>query len=237
MGYECCQVEDCKNQGKLHRKGYRYFPRGFCSTHYKIFVKENRDVIDNDKIRCQKCSVEGCGAPPPYKKEMCDKHYTRNKKHGNANFVEKRREGQTEHPLYDTYGGMKKRCLNESDKDYFRYGGRGILICERWLGVDGFFNFAEDMGKKPEGYTLDRKDADGDYAPENCRWANIHTQSGNKRNSVDTGVTFVKKSNRFRVRISVSGKTYGLGSYKTMEEALEARRIGEIRYLGFEVQI
>lgn len=237
MGYECCQVEGCNNQGKLHKKGYRYFPRGFCSTHYKKFVKENRDVVDNDKIRCQNCSVNGCDSTPPYRKGLCNKHYMRNLKYGDINHLEKRRGWQTEHPLYSLYHGMKGRCLRPNDKDYPRYGGRGICICERWLGTDGFFNFIEDMGKRPENTTLDRKDTDGDYSPDNCRWADVHTQNGNKRNSNNTGVTYVKKSNRFRVRISVSGETYGLGSYKTMEEALEARRLGEIKYLGFEVQV
>lgn len=232
-----CSVEGCDNQGKLHRSGKRFYPRGFCNMHYKKFVIENRDIIDNDKIRCKKCSVIDCNLPPPYKKELCNKHYTRNLKYGDVDYLEKRREGQTEHPLYNTYGGMKKRCLSETDKDYYRYGGRGIMICERWLGTDGFFNFVDDMGERPNDTTLDRKDTDGEYSLENCRWADAHTQSGNKRNSKNTGVTYVKKSNRFRVRISVSGKTYGLGSYKTMEEALEARRLGEIKYLGFEVQI
>lgn len=235
MKYEFCQVEGCNNQGKPHRNGYRYFPRGFCSSHYKKWSKENREIVEQDKIGCQKCSVAGCDAPPPYKKELCNKHYTRNLKYGDVDHLEKRRDGQTEHLLYSTYGGMKKKCLSATDKDYSRYGGRGIKICDRWLGVDGFFNFIEDMGEKPEGYTLDRKEVTGDYTPDNCRWADIYTQSGNKVNSEFTGVSYVKKVDRFRVRISVDGKTYGLGFYKTMEEALEARRLGEIKYLGKEV--
>ena len=237
MSHKHCIIEDCNNQGKPHRNGYRYFPRGYCSSHYKKFAKENRDIIEASKIKPNCCSVEGCDALPPYKKELCNKHYTRNLKYKDVNFVEKRREGQTTHPLYNTYYGMKGRCLQENDKDYPRYGGRGITICDRWLGVDGFFNFIEDMDERPKGYTLDRKDTNSDYTPNNCRWADAHTQSGNKRNSNNTGVTYVKKSNRFRVRISVNGETYGLGSYKTIEEALEARRLGEIKYLGFEVQI
>jgi len=237
MKHECCKIDGCANQGKLHRNGNRFYPRGFCNTHYKKFVKENRDIVEKGKIRCQSCSVHGCDAPPPYKKELCNKHYTRNLKYGDTGYLEKRREGQTEHPLYSLYHGMKGRCLSENDKDYHRYGGRGITVCERWLGTDGFFNFIEDMGERPDNTTLDRKNTDGDYSSENCRWADIYTQSGNKRNSENTGVTYVKKSNRFRVRISVNGKTYGLGSYKTMGEALEARRLGEIKYLGFEVQI
>lgn len=237
MKYKCCQVEGCKNQGKLHRNGSRFFPRGFCSTHYKKFVKNNRDIIEANKIKPSCCSVDGCDKLKPYKKGLCDMHYQRLLNNGDVNIVQKRREGQTKHPLYDTYGGMKKRCLQENDKDYIRYGGRGVNICERWLGVNGFFNFIEDMGERPENTTLDRKDTDGNYSPENCRWVDIHTQNGNKSNSENTGVTYVKKSNRFRVRISVNGKTYGLGSYKTIEEALEARKEGEIKYLGKSLNV
>jgi len=159
-------------------------------------------------------------------------HYQRLCNNGDVGIVQKRRDGQTTHPLYNTYGGMKKRCLQENDKDFARYGGRGIKICDRWLGVDGFFNFVEDMGERPEGHTLDRKDVNGDYSPKNCRWADAHIQSGNKRGSNNTGISYIKKHNRFRVRISVDGVTYGLGSYKTIEEALEARKEGELKYLG-----
>lgn len=238
MKYKCCQIEGCKNQGKLHHsKKFRYFPRGFCSTHYKKFVKNNRDIIDNDKIRCQKCSVENCDAPPPYKKELCNKHYTRDRKHGDANFVEKRREGQTEHPLYSTYGGMRKRCLQENDKDYLRYGGRGIKICERWLGVDGFFNFIDDMGDRPEGYTLDRKDSDGDYSPDNCRWADVNTQGLNKRNVKHRGVIFYKNLNKYRARITVKGISYELGMFSDVNKAIEVRKNAEIKYLGKVIDV
>ena len=238
MKYKCCQIEGCNNQGKLHHsKKFRYFPRGFCNAHYKKFAKENRSIIEANKIKPNCCSVDNCDRPKPYKRSLCELHYRRFMDSGDVNFVQKRLDGQTEHPLYSVYGGMKKRCLSKTDKDYHRYGGRGITICERWLGVNGFFNFVDDMGERIDNMTLDRKDTNGNYSPENCRWADAHTQSGNKVNSENTGVTYVKKSNRFRVRISVNNKTYGLGSYKTIEEALEARRLGEIKYLGFEVQI
>lgn len=236
MSYDCCKVDGCNNQGKLHRNGNRFYPRGFCNTHYRKFAKENRGIIDADKIKPNCCSVDGCDRPKPYKKGLCDLHYRRLKDNGDVNIVQKRREGQTTHPLYSTYYGMKGRCLQDTDKDYHRYGGRGINICDRWLGVDGFFNFIEDMGERPKGHTLDRKDTNGDYTPDNCRWADIYTQSGNKRDSNNTGISYLKKYDRFRVRISVNGIAYGLGSYNNIEDALDARKQGEIKYLGFEVQ-
>ena len=237
MKHECCQVEGCKNQGKLHRNGSRFFPRGFCNTHYKKWVKENRDIVEADKIKPNCCSVEGCNKPKPYKKGLCDMHYQRLSNNGDVNIVQKRREGQTEHPLYNTYGGMKKRCLQENDKDYYRYGGRGIKICDRWLGVDGFFNFIDDMGERPEGYTLDRIDSEGDYSPENCRWADINTQGLNKRNVKHRGVIFYESLNKYRVRISVDKINYELGMFEDLEEAIEVRKQAELKYLGRTLDI
>lgn len=86
--------------------------------------------------------------------------------------------GLRDHPLYGRWLTVKNRCYNPNDEYYHNYGGRGIRVCDRWL--NSFPNFLEDMGMPPEGYTLDRKDNDGDYSPENCRWADNHTQSMNK---------------------------------------------------------
>lgn len=81
-------------------------------------------------------------------------------------------------PTYDAWRGMLDRCYKKSHTSYARYGGRGIGVCDRWRqSVDAFF---EDMGEKPLGLTLERRDSNKDYSLDNCRWATVREQNNNK---------------------------------------------------------
>lgn len=78
---------------------------------------------------------------------------------------------------------MRSRCLNPKNPGFKWYGGRGIDVCKRWQGPDGFANFFADMGPPPPGTSLDRRNPDGNYEPSNCRWATPEIQANNKSDS------------------------------------------------------
>lgn len=110
----------------------------------------------------------------------------------NKEFIAKRSENKVAHGHrrrgrtsveYRTWLDMKARCYREGHKSYAGWGGRGIRVCDRWL--HSFDNFLADMGPRPaDKDSIDRIDPNGDYAPENCRWATMAEQGGEHRRTV-----------------------------------------------------
>ena len=111
-------------------------------------------------------------------------------KHGHSRTINGK-DGSRE---YHSWLGLKQRCTNPKAKTYPDYGGRGITICNRWLGENGFTNFLDDMGKCPEGLVLDRKDNNGNYEPGNCGWIDLKSQQANRRHVTNAQYNKLEKS-------------------------------------------
>lgn len=92
-------------------------------------------------------------------------------------------------PEYKIYKGMLARCYCETNTDFHHYGGRGISVCDEWR--KSFDTFLADMGRRPDGHSIERDDVDGHYEPKNCRWIPTEHQSRNRRDtSIRIGSVF-----------------------------------------------
>jgi hypothetical protein len=137
------------------------------------------------------------------------------------------KEGNTKHGLgatrvYTIWRDIKRRTLNPKHKNYNDYGGRGITICDEWLDVQNFYNWAISNGYSDE-LSIDRIDNDGSYYPENCRWTTKSIQARNTRIAKNNtsgykGVSYHKRDEKYRASIYIKSKRIHLGQFLTAVE-------------------
>lgn len=135
---------------------------------------------------------------------------------------------------YTIWEGIIQRCKNTKNKAYLNYGGRGISVCEEWTK---FENFYKDMGERPNGLTIERKNNELGYFKENCCWATWYKQNQNQRPRLDNttnvaGCSWHKQAKKYQVRINANNKRYNVGLFKTIEGARMARKQAEQKYWG-----
>ena len=144
-------------------------------------------------------------------------------------------QGRQLTPEYRCWVNLRTRCLNPNSQDWIRYGGRGIMVCDRWL--NSFENFFADMGAKPEPkrkYSIDRIDPDGNYEPANCRWATRSVQNHNQRKARNKtsqyrGVHCV--DGKFLAHVTVNKTRFRCGSFDSeLDAALAYNRFARQHY-------
>lgn len=142
------------------------------------YIRKNGGKIRKGQFKCD------CGIIKNYKITNIILNYTLScgcyHKELMKNLKSNTKHNKTLTPEYNTWRAMKQRCFCSKSINYQHYGGRGITVCDRWK--KSFENFFEDMGKKPSPiYSMDRIDVNGNYEPNNCRWATPKEQAINKR--------------------------------------------------------
>ena len=196
-------------------------PRLIGETYMKYPTENSRQKYSYGLYECGYCTKE-------FESKVSNIKNKNTKSCGCQKNKQKITHGRSNSRFYKTWKHMVGRCSNPNNKDYKDYGGRGITVCEEWLDVIDFVAWCDLTYPKLEGYSLDRIDVDGNYEPNNCRWADRITQNTNQRKrntntSGYVGVCWDKRKSKWFAQISVNYKNTKIGSFLTKEEAVQAR--------------
>lgn len=218
-------TQDCLNSGrvnscgclrkekttKLHSRDLTGMKFGEWTVLEKIGSNKNQKIEWKCRCSCGNAGVITTSQLISGKSKCCkDCAY---KIVGNKN----RKHGMSEDRIYKIYTGMKIRCYDENIEHFDKYGGRGIKICDEWLGDKGFENFykwAMANGYK-EGLTIDRINVNGNYEPSNCRWVAKKEQANNRRTNVFITVDGVKMTT------AQAAEKYGV-KYETLRSRIKS---------------
>lgn len=189
------------NENSKYKFRYGIYECPYCKKHWRV---NTASIKNGSSTKCTQCNIN---------------KITKDSK---ANY-------DTNGRLYKIFAGMKTRCYNKNRDDYKHYGKKGIKICDEWLSdFKSFYDWAINNGYQDD-LTIDRKDVNGDYNPNNCRWVDKKTQSRNtsKLYSHNTsgyrGVCWDKNTNKWCTRISIDRKQIILGYFDSAIDGAKVR--------------
>jgi hypothetical protein len=170
------------------------------------------------------CKIEGC-EDRVHAKGWCQKHYRKWKKYNDPLFT--KRHGYSDHPLYSVWQNMRARCYYSSYNNYKDYGGRGITVCDEWENsAKTFIEWAKTLWEP--GLQIDRRDNNGNYTPENCRFVTPKENTLNRRllqsnnKSGYCGVHYHIRDKKWIATICINKIHQHLGYFNTAKEAAMA---------------
>lgn len=188
-------------------------------------IRKGREIYFSVKCDCGKTKVVGKGSLRSGASTSCGCYRVESSK-------SRATHGKTNSPIYAVWNMMKQRCSLPSNRYYEYYGGRGIKVCERW---HAFENFYADVGEPPfPRATLDRKDNNKDYGPDNVKWATYREQQRNSSKTVVydfEGEKLILTDITKRLRLNhstIANRIYGYGM--TLEDALSGKSPASLGY-------
>lgn len=145
------------------------------TTQYKLSKNGEEKFFNSEKDACVFLGVVTCSVASCYRKGSLCKGWAIEK-------IRSSTHGETKTRLFKIWESMHERCERKTHKHYKDYGARGIFVCEEWKEYKPFRDWAMVHGYS-EDLTIDRKDTNGEYSPDNCRWITMKKQQNNKRNN------------------------------------------------------
>ena len=206
---------------RKNKFGKILFDKGYVFDSGVKYIEDDGHILQGTRKR--RAIIVECTCGESFRSSLNDIKHSKIKSCGCKHLTA---GGRSTDRLFGIWKNIISRCENDKSGSYSGYGGRGISVCDDWKVFDTFEKWSLDNGYS-EKLSIDRVNVNGNYEPNNCRWADGYTQSQNTRvkTKSKTGYSGIYKewNGTYRARLMFFGKRKTVGTFKTIEEAIYAR--------------